>query len=123
MNLDFFVGHHSYWFVFLLSFIGLFGVVIKRNLFKKLIGLGIFQVSVIIFWLLAATKQFATVPVTDPNISPNDFNLYLNPLPHTLMLTAIVVGVATSGIAMALMIVIYKNYKTLDERDLLKKIK
>ncbi len=117
--LQFFMGHYAYWFTFILMIIGLYGMTIKRSLVKKLIGMTIFQVSVIIFYISCASKWGATVPVIQENIDVADPSKYLNPLPHTLMLTAIVVGVATTGVAFALVISIYKRYKTLDETKLL----
>ncbi len=148
----FIVGHYGYWFVFILLTIGLFGMVIKKNLVKKLIGMTIFQTAVIIFFVASSSKWGGTVPVLDPNIGvqpahvqtqkmdhepaktpdahhqePGDFKVdsskYINPLPHTLMLTAIVVGVATTGVAFALIITIFRRYKTLEEDKLLERMK
>lgn len=120
---DFLVGHYFYWFVFLLMTIGLFGIVLKRNLIKKVIGMSIFQVAIILFFVASASKWGATVPVLDPKLGAADTAKYINPLPHCLMLTAIVVGVATSGVAFALIISIWRRFKTLDETELLEKMK
>jgi len=92
--LDFILGHYAYWFTFILMMIGLYGMMMKKNLVKKLIGMNIFQVSIIIFYVSTAVKWGGTVPVLDPNISVANTANYINPLPHCLMLTAIVVGVA-----------------------------
>jgi len=119
---DFFLGHYAYWFMFALMTLGLWGMIFKRNLVKKLIGMTIFQVSVIIFYIATSSKWGATVPVLDPALGVADTAKYIDPLPHTLMLTAIVVGVATSGVAFALVISIYKRYKTLDENQLYQKL-
>ncbi len=107
--------------------IGLYAILTKQNLMKKLIGLNIVQAAIILIWVAAATKEDATVPVLDspghgaqPVVEAAD---YLNPLPHTLMLTAIVVGVATTGVAFALLISIYRRYGTLDEPELLDKMR
>lgn len=121
--LDFFMGHYAYWFVFILMAIGLYGMTVKNNLVKKLIGMTIFQVSIILFFVSAANKWGATVPVADPANGAIDPTKYINPLPHTLMLTAIVVGVATLGVALALVIVIFKRYQTLDEALLQKEMR
>lgn len=121
--LDFFMGHYAYWFTFILLVIGLYGMMMKKNLVKKLIGMTIFQVSVIIFYISGASKWGGTVPVLDEALGVADPGKYINPLPHTLMLTAIVVGVATTGVAFALVISIYKRYKTLDETLLLSRMK
>jgi multicomponent Na+:H+ antiporter subunit C len=119
---DFFLGHYSYWLTILLICIGLYAIMMKKNLVKKTIGLTIFQASVVLFWVSIASKWDATVTVIDPNIPVTDPANYLNPLPHTLMLTAIVVGVATLGVAFALLINIWNRYKTLDEQELIEKI-
>lgn len=120
--IDFFLGHYAYWFTIILLAIGLYGMLVKENLVKKTIGLSIFQAGVIMFFVSVATKWDATVPVKDDAIPVTEVANYMNPLPHTLMLTAIVVGVATLGVAFALLITIYNRYKTLDEQELLEKI-
>lgn len=118
---DFIIGHYAYWFTVILFSIGLYGILFKRSLIKKVIGLSIIQASVILFFVGIASKFDATVPVKDPTIPVEQAANYLNPLPHTLMLTAIVVGVATLGVAFTLLITIYNRYKTLDEEELLKR--
>lgn len=119
---DFFTGHYAYWFTLILLCIGLYGIIFKRNLVKKTIGLAILQASVVLFFVSIASKWDATVTVIDENIPVDQVSNYLNPLPHTLMLTAIVVGVATLGVAFTLMIAIYNRYGTLDEQELLEEI-
>ena len=121
--IEYFIGHYAYWFVFILMTLGLFGMIFKKNLVKKLIGMTIFQVSIIIFYIATASKWGATVPVLDPVLGAVDTAKYIDPLPHTLMLTAIVVGVATSGVAFALVITIFKRYKTLNEDHLMKRMR
>ncbi len=129
--MEFITGHYAYWFTIILLLIGLYGMMMKKNLVKKLVGMTIFQVSVIIFYVACANKWVAgaagnvpaTVPIFNPDIGVGDPNMYINPLPHTLMLTAIVVGVATTGVAFALVVMIYKRYKTLDESVLLERMK
>lgn len=121
--LDFFTGHYAYWFSVLLLCIGLYGILFKKNLVKKTIGLAILQGSVVLFFVSVASKTGdATVTVIDPNYPVDQVANYLNPLPHTLMLTAIVVGVATLGVAFTLLIAIYNRYRTLDEKELIDKI-
>lgn len=120
---EFIAGHYDYWFTILLLAIGLYGMTIKKNLVKKLIGMTIFQAAVILFYISNAIKVGATVPILAENLSPENSANYINPLPHALMLTAIVVGVATVGVAFALLILIYKNCKTLDEDELLERMK
>ncbi len=119
---EFFIGHYSYWLTIALICVGLYGILFKRNLVKKAIGLSILQSAIILFWVSIATKWGATVPVRDPGIPTADVANYLNPLPHTLMLTAIVVGVATLGVGFSLLIAIWNRYKTLDETEILNKI-
>lgn len=119
---DFFVGHFTYWVIVGLLAIGLYGMLRKHNLVKKLVGMNILQTSVIMFYIASATKWNATVPVYDPAQGPPEPWAYINPIPHALMLTAIVVGVATTGVAFALLICIYRRYKTLDEDHLLKRM-
>lgn len=120
---EFIAGHYDYWFIILLLAIGLYGMTIKKNLVKKLIGMTIFQAAIILFYISNAIKIGATVPILAKNLSPENSANYINPLPHALMLTAIVVGVATVGVAFALLILIYKNCKTLDEDELLERMK
>lgn len=114
-----FTGYYAYFFVFILMMVGLYAIVLKRNLIKKMIGMTIFQLSTILFYVLTANKWNATVPVLDPRLGPPSADQYINPLPHCLMLTAIVVGVATSGVAFAMIISIYRRFHTLDEGQLL----
>lgn len=121
--MDFFLGHYAYWFIFILLVIGLYGMILKKNLVKKVIGMTIFQVAIILFFIAGSSKWAATVPILDSSVGAADSALYINPLPHTLMLTAIVVGVATSGVAFALIIMIYRRYHTLDESTLMEKMK
>ena len=121
--LDVLVGHYSYWFIMALLVIGLYGIIFKKNLVKKIIGMSIFQVAIILFFVASASKWGATVPVLEHGVQPEASVQYINPLPHTLMLTAIVVGVAISGVAFALVIRIYRRYRTLDENTLLKYMK
>ncbi len=120
--LEFFTGHYAYWFTVILLCVGVYGIMFKKNLIKKTIGLAILQISVVMYWVSIANKWDATVTTLDPNIPVDQVANYLNPLPHTLMLTAIVVGVATLGVAFTLLIAIYNRYGTLDEQELLEKI-
>ncbi|RCK76524.1 MAG: Multisubunit Na+/H+ antiporter, MnhC subunit [Ignavibacteriae bacterium] len=120
---DYFIGHAAYYFIITLLLIGLWGMLFKKNYLKKLIGMNILQSSIILFYVVSASKYNATVPVLDPKLGEINPSQYINPLPHTLMLTAIVVSVATTGVALALLIVIYKRFNTLDENEILEKMK
>ena len=121
---DFLLGHYAYAAAVLLMVIGLYAILVKRNLVKKLIGLNILQAAIILIWVASATREDATVPVLEGHGAGHaiDAAEYLNPLPHTLMLTAIVVGVATTGVAFALLISIFRRYGTLDETELLREM-
>jgi multicomponent Na+:H+ antiporter subunit C len=120
---EIFMEFYDYWFIIILLMGGLYGMILKRNLVKKLIGMTIFQASIVLFFIASATKFGATVPIYTPEIPNTDVASYINPLPHTLMLTAIVVGVATLGVAFSLLVLIYNRYKTLDEDELLERMK
>lgn len=121
--IKFLLGHYVYWTVLALLLIGLYGMIFKQNLVKKLVGMTIFQVSIIMFYVASAVKWSATVPVLDPALGASDAAKYISPLQHCLMLTAIVVGVATSGVAFSLAILVYRNFRTLDEPELLERMK
>jgi multicomponent Na+:H+ antiporter subunit C len=115
-------GYYAYFFLVLLFSIGLYGMMMKQNLMKKIIGMSIVQATVIMFWIVAAYKEGGMVTVKDARLGLENPELYLNPLPHTLMLTAIVVAVVTLGLSFALIVSIYRNYQTLDEEVLLKRM-
>lgn len=121
--LEFIEGYYAYIFLALLFTIGLYGMMVKQNLMKKILGMSIVQASTIMFWLVSAFKEGAGVTVLDERIGVDNPDLYFNPLPHTLMLTAIVVAVVTLGVSFALAIAIYREYKTLDEPTLLERMK
>ncbi|HSL90217.1 MAG TPA: cation:proton antiporter subunit C [Ignavibacteriaceae bacterium] len=117
------IGHYDYLFIVVLITIGLYGMIIKKNLVKKVIGMSIFQSAIILFYISSAVKSDATVPILVDELSTAEVITYINPLPHALMLTAIVVGVATVGVAFALLVLIYKRYNTLDEKELIERMK
>ncbi|MDD9819288.1 MAG: cation:proton antiporter subunit C [Nitrospira sp.] len=101
---------------------GLYIMVARHNLVKKLIGLYIVQTSVLLFFIALSAKTGATVPVLVSAADAVQAATYTNPLPHVLTLTAIVVQVATLGVSLALVAVIYRTYGTLDEEEILKKL-
>ena len=101
---------------------GFYIMVTRYNLVKKLIGLYLVQTSVIFFLVSISSKEGATVPVLMSTTDPVQASTYANPLPHVLTLTAIVVGVATLGVALALCAAIYRRYDSLDEEEILKKL-
>ena len=101
--LDVIRDNYSYVMTAILMAIGLYGMLGKRNLMKKLIGMNIFQTAIILFFVSTAVKTGATVPIVlnHGHQGPADPTHYINPLPHVLMLTAIVVMVSTTGVALA----------------------
>ena len=101
---------------------GFYIMVTRYNLVKKLIGMYLIQTSVIFFLVSISAKKGATVPVLLSTTEPVKAALYENPLPHVMTLTAIVVGVATLGVGLALCAAIYRKYGSLDEEEILKKI-
>ncbi|MDI6790603.1 MAG: cation:proton antiporter subunit C [Thermodesulfobacteriota bacterium] len=118
---EYIVSKFNYWIYIFLMMLGLYAMIGKRNFVKKLIGMNIFQVSIILFYISVAAKIGATIPILtaeDVHGVANPIN-YMNPLPHVLMLTAIVVGIATTGVALAIIIMVYNRYKTLNEDEIL----
>ncbi len=101
---------------------GFYIMVTRYNLVKKLIGLYLVQTSVIFFLVSISAKKGATVPVLLSTTEPVQAAIYANPLPHVLTLTAIVVGVATLGVGLALCAAIYRKYGSLDEQEILEKL-
>ena len=105
-----------------LFLLGLTIMVTHHNLIKKLIGMYLVQTSIILFFVTTGAKFGSTVPIllsTDNVIDPN---LYANPLPHALVLTAIVVSVSTLGVSLGLVIAIYRRYGSLEEDEILKRL-
>ena len=107
---------YNYWIVILLMMIGFFIVIAQGNLIKKILGLSIFQVSVFVFYISMAKIDGGTAPILDAN-----FSIYSNPLPHVLILTAIVVGVATTALGLALVVRIRETYGTIEEDEIQQK--
>lgn len=113
------IGKYNYWIYIVLMMIGFYAMIAKRNLVKKLVGMNIFQTAIILFFVSTASKKGgATIPILQKGMAiiPSE---YMNPLPHVLMLTAIVVMVSTFGVALALIIMIYRKYGTLEEDEIL----
>ena len=96
---------------------------VHPNLVKKLIGLYIVQTSAIFFLVAFSAKDGATVPIILEGAAAVDPSIYANPLPHVLTVTAIVVQVATLGVSLALVAAIYRKFGTLDEDELMEKLK
>ncbi len=156
---DIVIARFNYWIYVILMMIGLYAMITKNNLIKKLIGMSIFQTAIILFFVSVGAKEGATIPIVSHHgpadahgeghgsegegygaegeahgseagghgighghaeINADD---YANPLPHVLMLTAIVVGVATLGVGLAVAQKIYRDYGTLEESEILEKIR
>ena len=122
---EFIVGHYNYWIYIGLMMIGFYAMMAKRNLIKKIIGMNIFQSAIIFFYISTSVKRGdVTVPILEHaheghGIHAVDVMQYANPLPHVLMLTAIVVMVATLGVALAVAIMVYRRYNTLEEDEII----
>lgn len=147
-------GRFNYWIYIVIMMIGLYAMISKNNLIKKLIGMSIFQTAIILFYVSIGVKDGATIPIlhhdqvhgahvsehheevaaahaaetgehhveapSHSNINPDDF---ANPLPHVLMLTAIVVGVSTLGVALAVTQKLYREFGSIEENEIIEKIK
>ncbi len=111
--IELFLSRYVYLFVLALLAIGLYGVLAKQDLVKKLIGLVIFSTAIYIFFIEGSLQEGGTAPVIDERGS--DPALYVDPLPHLLILTAIVVGVGVLGVGLALLVRIYRAHGSLDE--------
>ena len=141
--MDLILARYNYWVSIVLLMIGLYAMIAKKNLIKKLIGMSIFQTAIILFYVSIGVKEGATIPVLHhgseevhaevvegpqerglpPQATGIDPAHYANPLPHVLMLTAIVVGVSTFGLALAITQRIHGEYGTLEEDEIVAQIK
>ncbi|BCR06985.1 Na+/H+ antiporter subunit C [Desulfuromonas versatilis] len=119
------VAKYNYWVYVVLMMIGFYAMIGKRNLVKKLIGMNIFQTAIILFFVSTGVKRGGGIPILDKyevlehgvRVASVD-----NPLPHVLMLTAIVVSVSVTGVALAILQRIHREYGTLEEDEILEKI-
>ena len=109
-------GHYTYWVTIFLMIAGLYIVIARGNLVKKLIGLGIFQTSVYLLYIAPGKLIGGTAPILAPS-----FHTYSNPLPHVLIQTAIVVGVATLALGLAIVVRIREAYDSIEEDEILEK--
>ena len=108
--LDTFLGHYAYWGAIVLLGVGLYTVTASANLVKKVMGLSIFQSAVFVLYISIGAVEGGTAPIVDPSHAA-----YANPLPHVLILTAIVVGVATAALALALVVRIHAACDSVEE--------
>ena len=108
-----------YTLVMILFFLGVYGMVLSKNYMKKLMAMNVMQVAVIYFYLCFAQKDGAMIPIQ--NGITTDPSMYINPLPHGLMLTAIVVSLGTTGVAIALPMRIKEIYGSVEEVEVLRR--
>ncbi|MET0094781.1 MAG: cation:proton antiporter subunit C [Sedimenticola sp.] len=106
-------GLFNYWVVVFLMMAGFYVVISQGNLVKKLVGLGLFQASVFILYITMGKISGGQAPIAVEGVTA-----YSNPLPHVLILTAIVVGVATTAVGLSLVVRIYEAYGSVEEDDI-----
>ncbi len=108
---------YNYWVSIILMLIGFYAMIAKDNLIKKVIGLTIFQTAIFLFFISLGDMVGGTEPIYIKGYE----GLYVNPLPHVLILTAIVVAVSTTAVALALVIRMYEEYGTIEEEEIIEK--
>jgi|TARA_B110000967_G_scaffold195564_1_gene225197 multicomponent Na+:H+ antiporter subunit C len=116
MKLFEFLGYYNYWVFAVLLMIGFYAVIAKANLIKKLIGLSLFQSAVFLMYISMDKVEGGTAPIIKPDAVDQ---LYSNPLPQVLILTAIVVGVSTLALGLAIVVRIKERYGTIEENEIL----
>lgn len=119
MSMEFVVGHMNYWMFIVLMMTGFYIVVSRGNFVKKIVGLNVFQVSVFMFYISIGKVAGGTAPIYPLDLEIDPSVTYSNPLPHVLILTAIVVGVATTALGLALIVRIREAYGTIEEDEIL----
>ena len=112
MDTEFIIGHYNYWLVILLMMTGLYTVVSRGNFIKKIVGLNVFQTSVFMMYISMGKISEGTAPILVEGV-----DVYSNPLPHVLILTAIVVGVATTAVGLSITVRIHQAYGTIEEDE------
>jgi multicomponent Na+:H+ antiporter subunit C len=110
------LGLFNYWVVIVLMMTGFYIVIAASNLIKKIIGLNIFQTSVFIVYISIGKIRGGAAPILEDGVE-----VYANPLPHVLILTAIVVGIATTALGLALVVRIHEAYDSIDEDEIHRK--
>lgn len=111
-----------FWAIAILLVVALYGMIGKRSLLKNIIGLNIFQSAIILFFISQSMKAGATVPILSEGGGTVNPDQFVNPLPHVLMLTAIVVGAAITGVAVAFLVAIHRQFRSLDENVVLEEL-
>ena len=116
---EYILGHMNYWLFTVLMMTGLYIVVAKGNLIKKIVGLNLFQSAVFMFYISLGKVTGGTAPIFPLDMQIDPETVYTNPLPHVLILTAIVVGIATTSLGLALIVRIREEYDTIEEDEIL----
>ena len=111
--MEFVLGHFNYWITIFLMMVGFYTTISRGNLVKKIVGLNVFQASVFILYISLGVVDGGAAPILRDGVTA-----YSNPLPHVLMLTAIVVGVATTALGLALVVRIHEAYGTIEEDEI-----
>jgi multicomponent Na+:H+ antiporter subunit C len=114
MKLELIADNYPYFVSVVLFLIGLYGMIARKNLIKKIMGLNILSTSVFLYLISVGYKEGGAPPIIVSGVE-----VYVNPLPHALVLTGIVVGLALTSFALILTIKIYKNYRTLNSDKLM----
>lgn len=110
------LGYFNYWVFAIVLMIGLYAVIARGNLIKKLLGLSIFQSAVFLMYITMDKVEGGTAPIIQPGVTDQ---LYSNPLPQVLILTAIVVGVSTTALGLAIVVRIKEAYGSIEEDEIL----
>jgi multicomponent Na+:H+ antiporter subunit C len=108
-----FASHYTYWITVLLMAAGLYIMIARGNLVKKLVGLSIFQTSVYLLYIAPGKLIGGTAPIVS-----EAFKVYANPLPQVLILTAIVVGIATLALGLAIVVRVREAYGSIEEDEI-----
>jgi multicomponent Na+:H+ antiporter subunit C len=112
--MEFILAKYNYWIYIFLMMIGFYAMIAKKNLVKKIIGMNVFQTAVFLFYISISKVTGGTAPIVWEYARQYD-----NPLPHVLVLTAIVVSVSTTAVALALISRIYESYGHIEEDKIL----
>jgi multicomponent Na+:H+ antiporter subunit C len=116
------LAKYNYWVSVALMLIGFYGIFAKDNLIKKVIGLSIFQTAIFLYFISLGAVKGGTAPIVSEEIIRKGY-VYANPLPHVLILTAIVVSVATAAVALSLIIRMHDEYGSIEESEIIERLK
>lgn len=114
------LAKYNYWIYVVLMMIGFYAIIAKKNLIKKVIGLNIFATAIFLFYIsIGDMREIPGKIITEPIYMHGENLVYVNPIPHVLILTGIVVSVSTTAVALALIIKIYREFGTIEEDKIL----